>query len=154
MVFAHYSTFSLSGDGKHFNMLWVGGESNDFEVDDIYIRLHDGKTHNLRLLTEDNAKEWIAREPNPTVRELTVGEGKRAGMDATFYEFSGNNLLIFHQGKLIDGCLSNMPASPFTDLEVSLSPEGEFVKLPLAKEEMVRLFGKPKSIEETRLKGQ
>lgn len=70
MVFAHYSTFSLSGDGKHFNMLWVGGESNDFEVDDIYIRLHDGKTHNLRLLTEDNAKEWIAREPNPTVREL------------------------------------------------------------------------------------
>jgi hypothetical protein len=147
--FVRFPNCSFSGNGREFNTFWVGGEPRGFQVHDVFIRDAEGNVHDLALLSEETAQAWVDKYTPESLRERAVDQGRRDMFeDAKVYRFPGRSLLFFHQGKLIDASFVNAERSPFENLEVGRSADGEFVKMPVTREEMIRVFGEP--LKETR----
>ena len=142
MDFIRYPTCSFSGSRDNLDYFWVGGEPRGYVVKDIYLRDAEGKVHNLASLTEETALAWVDRYTRGRDRAVDQG-GSGPHKNATFYLFSDRTTLVFHDGRLIDACIQNLPDGPFKGLEVGPTADGEFVKIPAKYEDVVRVFGEP-----------
>jgi hypothetical protein len=152
MIHAKYPHFAFSGDGKTFDTVTVGGDESGLTAEGLFVRGADGRTYDVARLEEDVVRQWVEEEPNEAVRKTMIDKGKWHGeLDFVVYRFPSRSLLFFHEGKLISASFANASYGPFQGLEVGATSDGEFLKMPATRQEMIRVFGSPKKWTESRL---
>jgi hypothetical protein len=120
---------------------------------DMFIRCSDGTVFKLSELKESTAKEWVLKMPNGSlesnVSEITDMNDK----NATSYIVDSYNRFVFRDGQLV-GChfTGNVPFGQLSQAQIGVTTDGEFLAFPIQREDLFRLFGKPKEIRKSRFR--
>jgi hypothetical protein len=136
--------FETGRNDKEYNSLYCGGGLQDYQVADIYIKLKDGSIQRLIEFPEAKAQKWVAELPTE-LRDFSVAEYTGGGLAQKSYRVDGENSLAFHNGKLVTCIITERrpSTSPFFNVQVGASADGEFLSFPISHEDLVRVFGKP-----------
>jgi hypothetical protein len=125
--------------GEAFELLTPNGEDEDSFVAELYVQLSEGRLVALAGLTEADARIVTGEEGRPiTWGGRTRVHFTRGKAMLVLNELHNLSLAVFHE---------DMP------IPLATSPDGPFFTLPITKQRMIEIFGKPLRWEKSTIPG-
>ncbi len=154
-IWAEYNDKEFRGTAESFREIYLGGERCNDKIAPMWLKLKDGEVIELATLQEDRARSW-----DLDVRKGRDFPGSNSAIyrlqDATMYclgeRLSGASFTFLKQ-RLVSCVIRDSADSPLAGVQIGPSSTGEFISLPISREDLIRVFGKPDVIHERWVKG-
>ncbi len=154
-MWAEYNDKSFRGTPDSFREIYLGGERCSDKIAPMWLKLKDGEVVELGTLQEDRVRLWdidvrMGRDSpgsNTTIYQLQDAQYYRLGENR-----SGSSFTFLKQ-RLVACVIRESTDNPLAGVQVGPSATGEFLSLPISREDLIRVFGKPDVIHERWAKG-
>ena len=137
-IWAEYRHMTFGGQGNEFGYFSTPGDGERTTFAPIYIKFTPDKTLFIPLIT----KKDIASIASKTEESLSI-----EGEPRTHYYVGKSGVVTFSNELLLNVSFDDRDA-----FEISKSRNGEFVRLPIRRQAMIKMFGTPSKYRESYLK--
>lgn len=154
-TWAEYNDKEFRGTPEYFREVFLGGERCNDKIAPIWLKLKDGEVIELATLQEDRVRLWdidVRRGRDYPGSHTSFHETQKAQYFSLADNRSGASFTFVKQ-RLVACVIRDSADSPLAGVQIGPSATGEFVSLPISREDLIRVFGKPDVIHERWVKG-